>query len=115
MWRISCGHCNRVCRSARGRAEALLQNVSGRFQRGFRPFKDATGPSAGQFNPSQRITPMHPKELTMNTTRTLTARLVAAAAAAFMTFGLLTVVVSLGDPATDAAVQLAAAAAPAVR
>lgn len=51
----------------------------------------------------------------MNTTRTLTARLVAAAAAAFMTFGLLTVVVSLGDPATDAAVQLAAAAAPAVR
>lgn len=91
-----------------------LQNISARFQRAFSLFKDAKGPSAGQFNPSQRITPMHLTEPTMNTTRTLIARLAAAAAAAFMTFALLTVVVSLGEPATEAAQQLAATAAPAV-
>ena len=51
----------------------------------------------------------------MNTTRTLIARLTAAAAAAaFMTFALLTLVVSLGEPATEAAQQRAATAAPAV-
>ena len=51
----------------------------------------------------------------MNTTRTLIARL--AATAAFTTFALLTVVVSLGQPATEAAQQLAATATttPAVR
>lgn len=47
----------------------------------------------------------------MNTTRTLITRLVAAAAAAFTTFALLTVVVSLGDPAAEAAQQLATVAA----
>lgn len=53
----------------------------------------------------------------MNTTRTLIARLAAAATAAFTTFALLTVVVSLGQPATEAAQQLAATATttPAVR
>jgi hypothetical protein len=77
--------------------------------------KDATGPSGGQFNPSQRITPMHPQEPTMTTTRTLIARLAAAAAAAFTSFALLSVVVSLSEPATEAAQQLAASAAPTVR
>ena len=51
----------------------------------------------------------------MNTTRTLIARLAAAATAAFTTFALLTVVVSLGQPAPEPAQQLAATAAPAVR
>ena len=51
----------------------------------------------------------------MNTTRTLIARLAAAAAAAFTTFALLTLVVSLGESANEAAQQLAATAAPAVR
>ena len=51
----------------------------------------------------------------MNTPRSLIARLAAAAAAAFTTFALLTLVVSLGEPATEPAQQLAATAAPAER
>ena len=52
----------------------------------------------------------------MNTTRTLIARLAAAAAAAFTTFAVLTLVVSMGEPATEAAQQLAGTTTtPAVR
>lgn len=85
------------------------------FQVGFRVLKDPQGPSAGQFNPSQRITPMHPQEPTMTTARTLIARLVAVAAAAVTTLAVLAAVVSLGDPLVDSAQQLATLAAPAIR
>lgn len=51
----------------------------------------------------------------MNTPRALFARLFAAAAAAFTTFAVLIAVVSISEPSTDTAQQLATIAAPAVR
>jgi len=51
----------------------------------------------------------------MNTTRTLIARLAAAAAAAFTTFAVLLAVVSISEPSPETAQQLATTTAPTVR